>query len=61
MFGIEENQQDQGGPGNNVGDQWVGRVMSAEYNLAVQRRDPIQAGAVVGRMFGEWLNRKYGG
>jgi hypothetical protein len=60
MFGNSE-QQNQGGPGNNVGDQWVGRVMSAEYNLEVQQGRPIQAGATLGAMFGEWLNRRFGG
>lgn len=59
MFGIDDQQQDQGN--QNVGDTLVGRIMSAEYNLAVQRRDPIQAGAVAGQMFGEWLSRKFGG
>lgn len=60
MFGIE-NQQNQQGVQENVGDMWVGRVMSAQYNLAVQRRDPIQAGMIAGQMFGEWLNRRFGG
>lgn len=42
-------------------DALVGRIMSAEANLAVQQGNPVQAGAIWGQMFGNWLNRKFGG
>ena len=65
MFGIgndpfsqQDDQQDQG---MDTGDQLVGRIMSAEYNLDVQRGDRRQASNVLGQMFGQWLTRKFGG
>lgn len=62
MYGINDDMGgQQGEQGMDTGDQWVGRVMSAEYNLAQQQGRPVQAGAILGQMFGQFLNRRFGG
>jgi hypothetical protein len=43
-----------------AGDRLVGRIMSAEYNLAVQRNDGLQATDILARMLGQWLSNRFG-
>lgn len=57
MFGFDQQQDPyQGDQGRDLS----GRIMSAEYNLAVQQRpQPVQAGIILGRMFGQFLANRY--
>lgn len=54
--GYQQAAQDQGA---NPGDQLVGRIMSAEYNLAAQRGDGRQAMGILGQMLGQWLQIRF--
>lgn len=57
MFGIEEQGND--GDFAQVSEDRVGRMMTAQYNLAVQRGDATQATGTLARMFGQWLANKF--
>lgn len=57
MFGIEEQGSDGGFA--QVSEDRVGRMMTAQYNLSVQRGDAPQATSVLARMFGQWLANKF--
>lgn len=58
-FGEQDEQQDQG---LNTGDQLVGRIMGAEYNLAVQRQGAASASpmGILASMLGEQLQQRDG-
>jgi hypothetical protein len=43
----------------SYGDRLAGRIMAAEYNLAVQRNDAPQARNILARMLGQWLSNRY--
>lgn len=56
MFGIFDQQQQN--DSMTTGDRLVGRIMSAEYNLAQQRQpgwQKMSPGGVLGQMVGEAL------
>ena len=50
------NQQDQD---MSYGDRLVGRILSAEYNIAVQRGDAPQAADALAKILGMFLNEKF--
>ena len=57
---------DQPGQGQNndmtSGDRLVGRIMSEEYNLAVQREpgwQKMSPGGILAQMAGEWLSNRF--
>ena len=58
MYGIEDNQFGQDSAAQ-ASDDMVGRIMSAEYNLAVQRGDSRTATNALARMFGQWLANRF--
>ncbi len=61
MFGIGNDpfgQQIQDDPYAS-GDRLVNRVMSAQYNLAVQRNDAPTATGILARMLGQWLQTRF--
>jgi hypothetical protein len=67
MYGIGNDpwagqQWDQQGQGNGLGPDYgsafVDRVMSAEYNLAIQRHDPVQAMDIAARLVGFLFSRR---
>lgn len=53
-FVQQDQQQDM-----TVGDRLVGRILSAEYNLAQQRGDQQQANDALGKLLGMFLNRMF--
>lgn len=56
MFNFMVQQQNDPYGGRDIAD----RIMSAEYNQQVQRRDYPQAGRTLAQMFGYWLTRRVG-
>jgi hypothetical protein len=56
MDGDQQPQQDQDMP---YGDRLVGRIMSAEYNLAVQRGDAPQAADALAKILGQFLSERF--
>jgi hypothetical protein len=65
MFGIGNDPFDQFGgqqdQGLDAGELLAGRIMAAEYNLAVQRGDTRQATQALGLMLGQFLANRFGG
>lgn len=53
MHLLDNGQQPQ--PGQGAGDRLVGRIMAAEYNLAVQRGDTRQAAGILALIVGQLL------
>lgn len=53
--GIQQPQLNQ-----NAGDRLAGRVMAAQYNLAVQRGDTRQATDILARIVGQFLSDRAG-
>jgi hypothetical protein len=60
MFHFMDDQQgNQQGQDMPYGDRLVGRILSAEYNLAVQRGDAPQAADALAKILGMFLNEKF--
>ena len=56
MDGDQQSRQDQDA---SCGGRLAGRIMVAEYNLAVQRGDTPQAASVLATMLGQFLSEKF--
>jgi hypothetical protein len=53
---MDDQQQDQD---MSYGDRLVGRIMAAEYNLAVQRGDATQAADALAKILGQFLSARF--
>jgi hypothetical protein len=58
MHFLDDGWQPQ--PDQSTGDRLVGRIMAAEYNLAVQRGDTSQATDILARIVGQLLADREG-
>jgi hypothetical protein len=56
MHFLDGGRQAQRGQG--AGDRLVGRIMAAEYNLAVQRGDLGQATGILAMLAGQFLSQR---
>lgn len=56
MHFLDDGQQAESGQG--AGDRLVGRIMAAEYNLAVQRGDLGQATGILAMLAGQFLSQR---
>jgi hypothetical protein len=54
---LDSSQRDQDDGGRDV----AGRIMTAEYNLAIQRGDTRQATQALGLILGQFLANRFGG
>jgi hypothetical protein len=59
MFHFMDGDQPWQDQDMSCGDRLVGRIMAAEYNLAVQRGDQQQANDALGKLLGMFLNRLF--
>jgi hypothetical protein len=59
MFHFMDDQQPPQDQDVPCGDRLAGRIMAAEYNLAVQRGDQQRANDALGKLLGMFLDRMF--